>query len=77
MFIQKKNKKHLAFTSMEPNDIPKLNTISGFAPYFQTASLKRKLILKLQFLVITSTERLPKMCSFCPSASIWNLQRTD
>lgn len=54
----------LAFTSMGSTDAPKLNKISGFAPYFQTASLKGQLILKSQFLVITSTEGLSETCSF-------------
>lgn len=54
----------LAFTSMGSTDAPKLNKISGFGPYFQTVSLKRQLILKSQFLVITSTEGLSETCSF-------------
>lgn len=53
----------LAFTSMGSTDAPKLNKISDFGPYLQTASLKRQLILKCQFLVIPSTERLSETCS--------------
>ena len=44
----------LAFPSMGSTDAPKLNKISGFSPYFQTASLKRQLTVRSHFLALAS-----------------------
>lgn len=66
----------LAFPSMGSTDAPKLNKISGFSPYFQTASLKRQLTVRSHFLALASAEGCLRH-ALLSAASVWHLQRRD